>query len=98
MVTALKSFIPPNAAVAWATKDEILVSIPQKSGPPYICRYHKTTNGLAQALNVLLENEAPKYSLERSKVQLEPFIKREVRYTEAMREKTREILKRRGIT
>lgn len=105
MVDALKSFIPPNAAVAWATKNEILVQVPSKTGPAYICRYRKSTHGLAEALNVLLENEAPQYSLDQP-IKDRPVriaqtkqgkIKRQIRYSDEMREKARAILKKRGV-
>ena len=48
---------PPKAAIAWATKDALFVEIPCKDGPPYVARYHRTAEGLALALNVLIEHE-----------------------------------------
>lgn len=47
-----------NSAIAWATKDGLYVEIPCKDGPPYVCRYRLTTEGLAAALNILIEHEA----------------------------------------
>ena len=48
---------PKNAAIAWATRDGLFVEIPCVNGPPYIARYHRTAEGLALALNVLIEHE-----------------------------------------
>lgn len=59
MTTAAKSGRHPSAAIAWAAKDGIYVEFPTKSGPPYITRFPKTANGLASALNILIENPAP---------------------------------------
>ena len=50
---------PKAAAIAWATKTEIFVEIPCRDGPPYVCRYPKSTTGLASALNILIENADP---------------------------------------
>ena len=33
------------------------MEIPCKDGPPYVARYHRTAEGLALALNVLIEHE-----------------------------------------
>ena len=58
MTTFAPSARPPGCAIAWATKDGLYVEIPCKDGPPYIVRYHKTTKGLSEALNVMVKNEA----------------------------------------
>ena len=52
--TAAITARPPRTAIAWATKDALFVEIPCKDGPPYIARYHRTAEGLALALNVLI--------------------------------------------
>jgi hypothetical protein len=93
-----KSARPATAAIAWCTKDELFVEIPTLGGPPFICRYKKTTSGLASALNVLIENEdRPKRSLDQSS---HPLIRKNdpAIYTEAHRERVRNILKRMKIT
>lgn len=50
----------PGLAIAWASEDSIMVEFPTKNGPPYITRYPKTINGLAAALNVLIQTTAPR--------------------------------------
>ena len=51
---------PATAAIAWCTPRELFVEIPSRAGPPYIARYPRTAEGLAQALNVLIDHaEAP---------------------------------------
>lgn len=58
--TYATSAYPPNTAIAWATRDEIFVQYPMKSGgPPFITRFRKTADGLAQALNIIIEHAAP---------------------------------------
>lgn len=49
---------PAPRAIAYATRDALFVEIPCKDGPPYTCRYHRTAEGLAAALNILIEHEA----------------------------------------
>lgn len=58
--TAAKSARPLTAAIAWASADGIMVEFPTKDGPPYVVRYPKTLDGLQTALNLLLENPAPR--------------------------------------
>ena len=83
---------PPGTAIAWATKDGIFVEIPCKDGPPFIVRYHKTTLGLQQALNVLVENPEP---ASRQVQATHPKITRPTaNYTDDQRAKARDILKR----
>ena len=51
---------PATAAIAWCTPRELFDEIPSRAGPPYIARYPRTAEGLAQALNVLIDHaEAP---------------------------------------
>lgn len=51
---------PATAAIAWCTPRELFVEIPSRVGPPYIARYPRTAEGLASALNVLIDHaEAP---------------------------------------
>lgn len=58
--TAAKTARPATAAIAWATADGIMIEYPVKNSPHnYIVRYPKTAEGLAQALNLLIENPAP---------------------------------------
>jgi hypothetical protein len=48
--------LPTDRAVVWATPDAIHASIPvQGSDQPYITRYPRTIEGLAAALNVVIE-------------------------------------------
>lgn len=54
--TAAPSVRPSVAAIAWATRDAIFVEIPCRDGPPYVARYHRTAEGLASALNILIDN------------------------------------------
>jgi len=87
---------PKWAAIAWATKDSLFVEIPCKDGPPYICRFPRTQNGLGKALNVLEKHpETETRTLQRE----HPKVKRvgPVANPEA-REKARAILKRMGLT
>lgn len=62
--STLTSARPPHAAIAWATKDALYVEIPHKlpGNPPFIVRYRKSTDGLAQALNILLEHADAPYT------------------------------------
>lgn len=92
---------PLGTAIAWATKTELFVEIPCKDGPPYICRYPKTANGLAQALNVLVENTkaSTTYAIQdrtrTAKPTLaHPKVRREAPITESQREAARAVLKR----
>lgn len=57
--TFAKSALPPRTAHAWCDKTHIIVEFPTKDGPPYITRFRKTTEGLQQALNILIEQPAP---------------------------------------
>ena len=51
---------PPQAATAWATRDGLFVEYPMKAGgPPYIVRFKRTIEGLAAALNILIEHAEP---------------------------------------
>lgn len=95
MITFAKTARPEGCAIAWATKTEIFVEIPCKDAPPMIVRYHKTTKGLAEALNVMVENEAkaPTY------LATHPKVRRPVgNYSPDMREAARNALKRLKIT
>ena len=87
---------PPQAAIAWATRDAIFVEMPTAAGPPYICRYPKSTEGLIAALNILIENpEAAPRTIPAS----HPAIRRpKVEFAEAEREGVRGVLKKLGIT
>ncbi|MDE2106691.1 MAG: hypothetical protein KGL39_56270 [Patescibacteria group bacterium] len=61
--TTLTTARPPRAAIAWVHGEAIYVEIPHKdNGPPFIVRYHKTTTGLADALNILIEHAEAPYS------------------------------------
>lgn len=52
---------PTGSAVAWCDSESIVVELPCPVGnPPYITRYPKTAEGLRRALNVILENPAPR--------------------------------------
>lgn len=87
---------PKWAAIAWATKDAIFVEIPCKDGPPFICRYRCTTEGLIAALNILVANPE---AAPRTVTADHPKIKRPtVAFSESERETVREVLKKIGIT
>lgn len=49
---------PPKAAIAWADKAWLYVEFPTAGAAPFVTRYPKTAAGLAQALNVLIEQPA----------------------------------------
>lgn len=51
---------PTGAAVCWADAESLVVELPCPGHPPCIVRYPKTATGLREALNVLLENPAPR--------------------------------------
>lgn len=102
---------PKGCAIAWATKTEIFVEIPSANPdhPPYIARYRKTAQGLAAALNILIEHEEP---VLRQVPASHPAVLTAKRTTggeakpqklragwasEEQREATRFLLKRRGI-
>lgn len=86
---------PPRAAIAWATRDGIFVEIPCKDGPPLIVRYHKTVDGLQQALNVIVDNPEP---TRREVPRDHPAIKRpKAQFSDAEREGVREVLKKLGV-
>jgi hypothetical protein len=94
--TFLTTARPQNVSIAWATKDAIFVEIPCENGPPYICRYPKNLTGLAKALNVVLEkperNDVRTLQKDHPKVTKVP--QNASQFTDASREKTRDILKR----
>lgn len=93
--SALTTARPPAAAIAWATRDAIFVEIPCKGGPPLIVRYHKTVDGLQQALNIIIDNHEPTH---RTISADHPAIKRpKATFTEAQREGVREMLKKLGV-
>lgn len=82
---------PASAAIAWATRDGLFVEIPCASGPPLICRYRATEEGLRLALNVLLETpeRAP-----RKPTAEHPMVRRpKPEFDDAERGKVRDILK-----
>ncbi len=88
---------PPATAIAWATKDGLFVELPTKSGPPYICRYRRTVEGLAEALNILVEHsEASPRSVPTTHpaITRPPPPSRAPWATEDQRAKARDILKR----
>lgn len=106
----LSSARPKGCAIAWATKTEIFVEIPSANPdhPPYIARYRKTAQGLAAALNILIEHEEPaRRSVPASHPALvtkratasepKPTKPRASWATDEQREATRFLLKRRGI-
>ena len=86
---------PPSCACAWATKDGLYVELPVKGGPPYVTRYPKTVVGLTAALNVLIDNPAPRSQT----VTAHPKVSRPgSAYTSDQREAARAVLKRLKIT
>lgn len=52
--TAATTARPTQAAIAWATRDNLFCEIPCKDGPPLIVRYPLTAEGLRTALNILV--------------------------------------------
>ncbi len=95
MTTFAASAHPAGCAIAWATKNEILVEIPCAKGPPYIVRYKRTAKGLAEALNVMVKNEAKAtYSLVDHPAVRRPI----VGFSDSQREQARLALKRLKIT
>lgn len=101
--TTLSTARPPRVAIAWATKDAIFVEIPcRDSGPPFICRYHKTTEGLAKALNILIEHQDYVPTVAADPNANHPAIKksnpRTAWATEDQRAATRNVLRRLKIT
>ena len=101
MTTFATTARPPTAAIAWATKDELFVEIPTKSGPPYICRYRKTVDGLSAALNILIEHQE---ATSRNVPQDHPAVKKSTATprapwaTDEQRQRARDLLKRLKIT
>lgn len=98
--TTLTTARPPRAAIAWVHGEAIYVEIPHKDGgAPFIVRYHKTTTGLADALNILIEHaDAP--TPIRDPNANHPAIRRSkttVAATESQREAAREMLKKMGL-
>ena len=91
---------PPTAAIAWATRDELLVELPTKAGPPYIVRYRKTVEGLSAALNILIEHQdaAPKPIAQADHPAVTKISNRAPWAGDAERERVREIMKRLKIT
>lgn len=57
----LRTARPPKCAIAWATPDAIYCEIPSATGDaPFIIREKRSLQGLAKALNILVEHaEAP---------------------------------------
>lgn len=93
--------IPPNAAIAWATKDNLFVQMATPNGPPVIVRFKKTIDGLAAGLGILIEDSAPapRRLANASQISADhPIIKRpKPKYSETEREAAREALKKAGI-
>lgn len=98
MTTAASTARPPRAAIAWATKDAIFVEIPCKDGPPFIVREHRTAEGLARALNILIENQD--HTSAQAATRAHPKVRvvgKAVAVTEAERTEVRGILRKLGI-
>lgn len=88
---------PPSTAIAWATRDGLFVEYSVKDGPPLIVRFRKTADGLAAALNILLEHpSAETYNVARThpKTKFGP----KASFTDEQRAGAREVLKKLGIT
>ena len=87
---------PASAAIAWVQGDRLFVELPTKTGVPYIVAYRRTLEGLAAALNILVENSdslapAPAPAAH-------PAVRRPLAtFTEDQREGVRAILKSKGI-
>jgi hypothetical protein len=100
MTTAASSARPPATAIAWATATELFCEIPCAAGPPYIARYPRTAEGLAQALNVLIakpERPAPGKPAT-STPRSHPAVRKPgPSFTETEREAARAALKKAGI-
>ena len=91
---------PANAAIAWATPKELFCEIPCRNGPPYIIREHRTAEGLARILGVLIDHaEKPSHGRARTVPASHPAIRRPaVTFDETEREAARAALKKAGIT
>lgn len=97
MASALSSARPHSAAIAWATRDAIFVEYPVRDGPPIIVRYHKTTSGLAAALNILIEKaETETRTIARSHPSTKFAPK--AQFTDEQRAGVRDVLKKLNIT
>lgn len=93
---------PPRAAIAWTHGDNIFVEMPHKdtSQPPVIVRYRKTVDGLASALNILVEHADTPYSRPVADPNANhPAITRKskVNATESQREAARLALRKLGL-
>src|SRR5690349_12373366 len=92
---------PPNTAIAWASKDSLYVEIPCRDGPPLVCRYRKSIEGLAAALNVLVEHDEQVHrtiQTSHPKITKVPPSPKVAWATEEQRARARDILKRLKIT
>lgn len=100
----LRTARPTTAAIAWATSDAIYYEIPAKDGgAPYIVRERRSIEGLARALNVLIEHAAPPLLRDPNadhaavqRVEPKPTKVTATWATDAQREKTRELLRKMG--
>lgn len=82
---------PTPRAIAYATRDGLFVEIPCKDGPPYTVRYHRTAEGLAAALNILIEHEAATTT----QITDHPAIKRPLaKFTDGNRQAALDVLRR----
>ena len=97
MTTSAPSAKPQSAAIAWATKDELFVEIPSIDGPPYVCRYKLTPEGLASGLNILIQHPTVHSSTNSFEVNptTHPKIKRpNVKFTDSHRNAAAEVLRK----
>lgn len=88
--TFANSALPSGSAIAWSDAESLVVELPCRDGPPYLTRYPKTPEGLRKALNVLLENPAPRTIIAPS----HPAVRRQDTATGAQRAAAAEIVRR----
>lgn len=89
---------PLKAAIAWTDGENLFVEIPCKSGPPYICRYRRTLEGLTAALNILIDkSDALPPVPQPVQATSHPAVRKVATFTEDQREGVRAILKKMGV-
>lgn len=99
MTSSLPSAKPPSTAIAWANKNELYVEIPGKDGPPYICKYPLTIEGLTSGLNILVSHPSPpSYQPPAVAQTAHPKVSRpNVRFTQTHRDAAADILRKMKI-
>lgn len=99
----LSAYYPPDAVMMWSDHNHVYVGVPSTSGGPmWVTKYPLTEGGLSKALAVLRKPEAHICGTRAPEMKASPLrepklSKDAVKFNEAQRSATRELLRKRGI-